>query len=318
MKRPNFFIIGAPKCGTTALSEYLRDHPRVFVSWPKEPHYFAEDFARYRRIRSRDRYLDLFHDAGDEHLAVGEASVWYLYSSVAVENIRSFNPQAKIIVMLRNPVEFLPSIHSQLVFNFFETEDSLLAAWRQQPARLAGKNIPPSCPEPLFLQYRRLAQFGAQLESVLGVFPRRQVKVILLEEFSRSPRSVYEEVLGFLGVPSDGRRHFPRINTRKRHRSAVLGRLFMNPPRFVRVVERWVKRGLRAVGVRNYRAWRRLIYANTKPTEKKQVPDQLRTEVVRALEPDVERLSELIDRDLTHWLSAGRSRPKNAVDCSVD
>lgn len=75
MRKPTFFIIGAPKCGTTALSEYLREHPNVFVSIPKEPHYFAEDFVRYRRVETLKDYMDIFRSASDKHFTVGEVSV---------------------------------------------------------------------------------------------------------------------------------------------------------------------------------------------------------------------------------------------------
>ena len=110
MPIPNFFIVGAPKCGTTALCEYLKYHPNVFMSTPKEPHYFAEDFERYRHVKTEDKYLALFGDCNDRHLMIGEASVFYLRSTRAVSLIRDFNPDAKIIVMLRNPVDMVYSL----------------------------------------------------------------------------------------------------------------------------------------------------------------------------------------------------------------
>ena len=73
--RPNFFIVGAPKCGTTALSHYLRQHPRIFFSLPKEPHYFATDLPRYRMVTHEPAYLEYFRGAGPQHTAVGEGSV---------------------------------------------------------------------------------------------------------------------------------------------------------------------------------------------------------------------------------------------------
>src|SRR5262245_35065298 len=85
MKKPTFFIIGAPKCGTTSLAAWLADHPDIFMSPTKEPHYFNTDHKRY--LNSLAGYEQLFEDATDRHSAVGEASVWYLYSANAVENI---------------------------------------------------------------------------------------------------------------------------------------------------------------------------------------------------------------------------------------
>ncbi len=311
MRGPNFFIIGAPKCGTTALVEYLRDHPRVFMSWPKEPHYFAEDFDRYRRIRTAKDYFDIFQPATNEHLAFGEASVWYLYSSVAVRNIRAYDPKAKLIVMLRNPVDFVHSLHNQLVYNFFETEKDFRAAWRLQRVRRRGDQIPRTCPEPAFLQYERVGKLGEQVGRVLDVFPMDQVKVILLDDFARSTRTVYEEVLGFLGVPSDGRTEFPKVNVRKRHRSSLLGRLLMNPPGSIRFLETQVRRSLRLLGVRNLSAWHRLIHANEQPLNIQPLPSDLRETLVKVFANDIERLSALIGRDLNHWFREPSSEPSS-------
>src|SRR5438046_517218 len=96
--RPTFMIVGAPKCGTTALYEYLQTHPQVFISDPKEPHYFAEDLGAHRTVFNRAEYNALFSAAGSQHLAVGEASAWYLHSSVALPKVKCEFPDIKLIV----------------------------------------------------------------------------------------------------------------------------------------------------------------------------------------------------------------------------
>src|SRR5690349_21884975 len=88
--KPNFFIVGAPKCGTTALYEYLRPHPNVFLPRVKEPHFFATDLGTYPAVKTRAAYDRLFADSLAEHTRVGEASVYYLRSSAALANIREF------------------------------------------------------------------------------------------------------------------------------------------------------------------------------------------------------------------------------------
>jgi hypothetical protein len=302
MKRPNFFIVGAPKCGTTALSQYLREHRDVFVSWPKEPHFFATDFDEHRRIKTLRDYERLFEPAEDRHLAVGEASIWYLYSRVAARNIRSYNKDARIIALLRNPVALFASLHNQLLYNFWEDEENAETAWRLQAVRAEGQNLPASCPEPTFLQYTQACSLGEQVERLLRVFPREQVKFFLLEDLAKSPGAVYEETLSFLRVPSDGRRSFPQINTRKRHRIRWLGRFFMDPPPRSRFIEAQVKKGLRAAGIMNYKAWHRLIQANERRAPKPEIPSRFRAELSEVFRDDVVRLSELIGRDLTGWL----------------
>ena len=120
MKKPNFFIVGAPRCGTTALSEYLRGHPNVFFSQPKEIGFFATDFPGSRVITRFEDYMALFNDVQPDHLRVGEGSVWYMYSREAARNIHEYNPKAKLIVMLRNPVDLVHSLHSQLLLSIDE------------------------------------------------------------------------------------------------------------------------------------------------------------------------------------------------------
>ena len=121
LEGPDFFIVGAPKCGTTAMADYLGQHPEIGMCPRKETHVFATDLSermamrRGQRPMSRERFLNLFADLQEERLR-GEASVWHLYSASAAAEIAAFQPQARIIVMLRSPVEMLPSLHSQFVF----------------------------------------------------------------------------------------------------------------------------------------------------------------------------------------------------------
>jgi hypothetical protein len=128
--RPNFFIVGAPKCGTTALYEYLRLHPNIFMPQYKEPHSFATDLGAYPLIKSPDAYAELFRDACGRHLRVGEASVYYLRSSTAIANIHDFDPEAKIIALFRNPVDLVHALHAQLLYVGEEVVPDFEAAWR--------------------------------------------------------------------------------------------------------------------------------------------------------------------------------------------
>ncbi len=113
---PNFFIVGAPKCGTTALSEYLREHPNVFMCSPKEPKYFDFDF-NYPIEWTEKSYLNLYSKADPKrHHAIGEASVTYHYSECAISRILKLNPESKFIIMLRNPVDLVRSWHAQEIF----------------------------------------------------------------------------------------------------------------------------------------------------------------------------------------------------------
>lgn len=301
-RRPDFFILGAPKCGTTALSEYLRGHPRVFVSQPKEPHYFCTDFDYYYAPgqRTEAHYLRLFEGADERHLAAGEASVWYLYSRDAARNIRAFDPGARAIVMVRNPVELVPSLHSQLRYMLDEDEPDVETAWRLQEARRRGERVPATARVPAFLQYFEVGRLGAQLERAYESFPREQVKVIVFDDLRQDAAAVYRETLAFLGVPDDGRTTFPRVNENKVHRDERLARLTQRPPRPLVAAARGVKR---VAGIERLGLLDRVRRRNREVTSRGEPSPAFVRELKDAFHDDVALLSELTGRDLSHWTS---------------
>lgn len=299
MKRPNFFIVGAPKCGTTALSEYLRSHPGIFLCEPKEPHFFAEDMDRHRYVKSLEDYLDLFKYAGTEHEIVGEASVGYLYSSVALTRIHEFNPAAKVIAMVRNPIDMAPSSHQQLLFARYEDEPDFEKAWNLQESRRRGQHIPPGCRAPGFLQYAQTCRLGAQVRRLLEIFPANQIKIIVFDDFIADTAAVYREVLDFLGLPDDHRQQFERINEAKQFRSRhVAGLVATCKPLVVAFALK-----LRAATGFNPLPWmKRMMTVNENKIVKAPLSPGLRRALADSFRSDVELLSSLIGRDLSFWL----------------
>lgn len=301
MKRPNLFIVGAPKCGTTALSEYLREHPNAFVTKPKEPHFFCTDFPYYYAPgkATLDHYLQLFADADDRHLAVCEASVWYLYSQVAAANIRAFDPDARFIAMVRNPVDMVPSLHSQMLFVQDEDRADPWEAWRLGDERRAGRSIPGTCRVPGFIIYADACSLGRQVERLLATVPRDQVKIIVHDDFLAEPGRIWQEVQEFAGLPDDGRREFPVINANKRYRNQAIARFSQRPPRSLMRVAGAVKRwtGLRRIGFLHWVKQRNRIV-----TERAALDPAFVQELREYFADDVALLGRLLDRDLSHWL----------------
>ena len=298
MRKPDFFIVGAPKSGTTALATYLGEHPRVFFCPEKEPNYFCEDYPGIQLARTEREYLHYFRDAVDVHLAVGEGSIRYMYSSVALDRIRAFRPDARIILLLRNPIDLVFSFHSQVVFSLYETEDCFERAWHLQAERAQGHGIPTTCPEPFFLQYRELGMLGRYVGRVLQVFPHNQVRVWLFDDFVQDTKAVYEQVLEFIGVPSDGRTGFPLVNERKRLRNWQLGWLVEHAPR------RWLswrRRVYRALGVDGFGLLEPLRRWNAVPQKRPPLRSEFRKELAEAFRADIAELSDVIGRDLSFW-----------------
>ena len=298
--KPNFFIVGAPKCGTTALYEYLRTHPNIYMSPVKEPHFFAKDLGTYPRIKTLQDYERLFVASTPQHLRVGEASVYYLRSTVAIQNIRQFNPDAKIIAMFRNPVEMVHSFHSQLLYVAEENVPDFETAWRLQERRARGLNIPPRSRGAFLLQYAEFARFGTQAARLLSSFPAAQVKLILYDDFTASPKQVYDEVIAFLDLPDDNRTEFPRINENKRARLDWLRSLYRKPPPLLRSAIRGLKR---VVGAGSLRAVAgKVLELNTTKERRPQLEPAFRAQLAATFQEEVNHLSRLLNRDLSHWV----------------
>lgn len=147
----NCSIVGMPKAGTTSLHEYLAQHPDIFMSPDKEPHYFSTDllqegeemhgFAKYTRYPSPEAYQALFSGRDTEKI-IGESSVFYLFSKNAAKELYAHNPDIKIIIMLRELSAFLYSIHSQGLFSGNEVEKNFERALALEEQRKLGQELP--------------------------------------------------------------------------------------------------------------------------------------------------------------------------------
>lgn len=291
MRAPNFFIVGAPKCGTTSLAAWLSGHPCVYMPSLKEPAFFSTDLPVVRPALLE--YAELFSAATDAHLAVGEASTAYLFSRVAVPRIVRHLATPRLIVCLRNPIDMVTSLHRQEVFTLNEDVRDFDDAWRLQESRRAGRRIPRTCRSPWLLHYRERCLLGEQVERLLRELPRHRVLFVFLEDVSRDPREQYLRVLRFLGVPDDGRRDFPALNRRKDTKSRLLKETV------IRLSERKQALGLRhPIGVRStLERW------NTCRARHQELSAETRRELRDSFADDVLRLGALLRRDLTAWLA---------------
>lgn len=257
----------------------------------KEPHFFNADDRR-GVLRQAD-YERLFHAAGDEHIGVGEGSVWYLSSSCAVENILRYQPEARFIVMLRNPVEMAPALHAEMLLSGHENVRSFRAAWDLQEARRGGRHLPPLTWATRRLLYGEICSLGAQLQNLRTIVAPDRILTILLDDLAARPRGEYLRTLDFLRIPDDGRQVFPVLN-----KARVLR--WPNLTRAAFLVAQ-TKRKFRVKLSLNL--WDRLAVVN-RIEQPRPVLDPETIGLLRAhFAADVERLSELLGRDLRGWLS---------------
>ncbi|MBF0445136.1 MAG: sulfotransferase [Magnetococcales bacterium] len=291
MNKPNFFIIGAPKCGTTSMAAWLTAHPQIYMSPIKEPHYFNMDH-KHGEIKTLSSYNAQFADANGQEKAIGEASVWYLTSKVAVANILKFNPDAKFIVMLRNPIEMVTSLHDQMLFSQYEHIEDFTQAWQLQEERKNGKAIPASCVEPQFIIYGDRCKLGEQLQRLYAQVPHKQVHVITMDQLKKDPQKEYKKTLEFLNVPDDGRIDFAVHNLAKARRSLPL-----------RKAVEWLGRLKIALGITGGLGILNAIEKNNQKTRKRPpLPPQTKLILQDHFRDDIHLLEKLLERDFSHWL----------------
>ncbi len=282
---PDFFIVGAPRCGTTALYTYLKDHPDIFMSQIKEPNFFANYLGKHRKVRTLPEYLDCFTGVQGEK-RIGEASVSYLASHTSAKMIKQFSPLASIIIMLRNPVDVMYSMYYLRRFSNLEDQPSFGAAL---DADARGRKVAE-------LTYRERAEFATQVERYITVFGREKIHFIVYDDFKIDTKSVFQNTLRFLGVCSNSKEDFPRINGNRRARSRFLWRLVRQPPVPLRriMLPLTSRRFRSAVGGR-------LLQLNTIEEPRPPMEAELRNRLRKEFAPDIHRLSMLLDRDLTSW-----------------
>jgi hypothetical protein len=296
IKRPDFFIVGAPKCGTTALIDYLKQHPDVFVPERKELDYFGSDlvFKGYRL--SEEQYLSWFAAANGEKRA-GEGSVWYLRSDRAAAEIKAFSPAARIIIMLRNPVDVMHALHSQRVFNGNEDIEDFAAALEAEADRRQGLRLPQRATDHFGCLYRETVRYASQVERYFDVFGRDRVRVILYDDFARQTARVYRETCQFLEVNDDFQPSLHIVNARKRVRSRAVREFLRRPPAAAGLFFRAL--GLRPDRNGGYKGWLRRL--NSTARSLPSLDPVVRKRLEREFQPEVRQLSKLLGRDLSYW-----------------
>jgi hypothetical protein len=312
-KRPDLFIVGAPKSGTTSLYDYLDGHPEIYMSPVKEPIYFAPDMQagfkhRFTYGVDETAYLDLYADARDEkHL--GEASTRYLASHQAPNLIHEFEPSSRIVAILRNPVEMIYALHNERVSHGAEDVVDFESALALDDERRAGRKLPHGS-NAMGAVYRDNARFGEQVQRWVDTFGRDRVLVIIFDDFAAETPGQFRRVLEFLEVdPNYQPAEFAVSNASHKSRGGVVRRLFESR------LARWGRRkALPAVVGENNAARMARRVRHSRLNRRPNPRPPMRPELVRELQDefmgDVAHLGRLTGRDLTkEWFG----RPSDAV-----
>jgi hypothetical protein len=304
MTLPNFLIIGAMKSGTTSLYHYLKQHPQIYMSSIKEPNFFAlegsnldfdgaegkeqiQRWVKRESVTNIEEYRALFRRAANE-TAIGEASPMYLYSPEAPYRIRNYVPEAKLIAILRNPVERAYSAFLYMTRDGREPLSEFSQALQAEESRMRDH-------WEWIWHYRHLGFYYTQLKRYFDVFDRNQIKVYLYEDLKVSLPRVVQDIFRFLEVdesfvPDTSLRHnvsgipknglLPRLIFRRNPIKAVLR------PLFPQVLRQRISGSLRSQYI----------------VEAPPLAPEVRRELLEAYRDDVLKLETLIERDLSGWL----------------
>jgi len=295
---PNFFIIGAAKSGTTALYLYLKQHPSIFMCPMKEPKFFAnvntpprwdgpgdESYLR-TTVTKLATYTALFHEAAGEQ-AVGEASTQYLYVERAAHEIKRYVPRAKLIAILRNPADVAYAAFMHKRRENLEPLRDFARALGNEPKRVRENWSP-------FWFYRQRGFYHEHLVRYYGLFPKEQIRVYLYDDFVARPVELLQDIFRFLCVDESFVPDMTyRPNVSGIPRSRALHSVLLKSKPWSRVLEGSTRS--RIIG-------RALAWLKELNLAKPRMDSEVRRELLAGYREEIERLEELLGRDLSHWL----------------
>lgn len=288
-RKPDFFIAGAPKCGTTSLAAWLDEHPEACMSRPKEPNFFSPH--RRSRITTIEEYEACFAHALPEHKAIGEASPGTLYYDDAISRIMDYQPQAKFVLCLRNPVEMVVSLHNHLYYYNTQKIDDFVEAWNSRREVNALYHAGPyrSCD-----LYRHDCALGTHLRRLKRMISAERLLPVLLDDLVADEADALRPLGQFLGIaPVDAA--LPRKNAAKTVQSVALKRLA------AKVARAKQQLGLeRSLGVGR---WISRVNTSRRGSGIARLTPEIRAMLTAHFEPEIRLLESELHRDLSHWLA---------------
>jgi hypothetical protein len=301
MKKANLFIVGHPRSGTSSLHHYLRQHSDIFMTAIKEPNFFSLDFRNesdqfhkkklYFPYRSENEYLRLYQKWKNEKIA-GEASATYLCSKAAAQEISHYNRAAKIIMMFREPVQFLHSFHSAARFALGEHHQDFKTAIVAEKDRRKGRGFDRRVITPSWLFYSEFVNYTAQINRFYACFDPAQIKIIIFDDFKNDTPGIYRKVLEFLGVNPDFSPGFDIVNPNKQLRWPLLKKYTLDLPYF--------RKTLRCLLSDDTYAGLKDFYKNkmVKYVPREALEEEFRLELMQEYKSEVEKLGDFLEKDL--------------------
>lgn len=299
MKLPDFLVIGAAKAGTSALYRYLEQHPQIYASPVKEPHFFGlegnthefqgplgAEVKENKAVYHIEAYRKLFQNAPSE-ARVFEASVSYLYLPQAAYRIKFYLPKVKLIVMLRNPVERAFSSFLYLMRDAREPLEDFNRGLKAEPERIQNN-------WGFLYRYTDLGFYADQLSTYYDVFEPEQIKVFLYDDFKADSLKVLREAFDFVSVDAEFQPDTSRkFNVSGLPKNKAMHKLIAEKNILKALIKPMIPRRLR------YRFKENYYETNlSKPI----LLNETRQHLIEVFRKDILKLEELLGRDLSMWL----------------
>ena len=313
MPLPNFFVIGAPKSGTTALYDCLKQHPEIYMSPVKEPHFFAFDgqppvcvgpagsFFRQNVVWRPLDYFALFAGVTNQRV-VGEASAGYLRSPLAAQRIKQYVPDSKLVVVLRQPADRAYSDYVYRIQRDEETAGSFPEALAHEDARRTK-----GWADKFF--YAQNGCYLTQLSAYYNLFRREQIRVYLYEDWKESPQAMLRDLFGFLQVDESFSPEVRRSNVSLIPKNHLLHTLYMRATSFVRTRLSFLPGAARGTAVAILQGMNNRCNLVAPPA----IDPEIRHQLTDWYREEIVSLQDLIGRDLSHWLKTPAPSTQHVV-----
>lgn len=290
-RKPNLFIVGSQKSGTSSLKNWLNQHPDIRIDVPLEPNIFADDVEGCEDYKDMEWYLSLFPKNAKEKY-IGEKSARYLYSMESAKRIKKFNPKAKIIIILRNPAEMIYSLYNHLRKQGLEPIGDFHRALEKEEERkkIYGEEFRRN------FFYKSAADYYPQVKRYINEFGKKNTKVVILEEIKENPQKVYDEIIHFLKV----KKFKPKFRIINVGDQKLKNNFYVWVYYFLQNIPKPVKKSIKKIFPLQFR--NTILKTSLKKVDHKGNIDELtKNKINDYFRENVKNLGKLIEKDLSGW-----------------
>ena len=290
IKRPNFFFVGHTRSGTTSLKEELNQHPEIFFYYAKSWQKPNGPFGFESSFKNDEEFLEEFR--GVKEKRVGQKCGDYLSCPWAAERIKKFSPNAKIIMILRNPIDVMYSLHATMLYReTVEDIEDFEEALKMEKIRKKknGHKVIPMKYHPHML-YRETVRYPQQVKRYFEHFGEKNVKVIIFDEYIKNKSAILRDILNFLDVNEDFEIKHINANAGRKYRNRTIHSAVMTNKFGVRGVLRNIPGSAKI--------YRKI---NNNEFKRKTLEPSLRKSLQYDLKKEIDELSLMLKKDLSYW-----------------